>query len=50
MTVEVSFDYEPEEPDETDPTGLSVDEHDRLMEQLIEIGATNIKVEPKGRA
>jgi hypothetical protein len=47
MTVLVSFDYEPDEPDDTDPTGVSSDEFDRLTDQLMEIGADNIVVRKK---
>lgn len=45
-TVNVKFDYEPEpdEVDEDDSTGLTEDAHSRLLEDLMQLGATNIDV------
>lgn len=47
MTVLVKFDYEPDEPDEDDPTGMSSDEFDRLQDRLMELGADNVTMEVK---
>lgn len=41
----VTFDFEPDEPDDDDSTGMSEAEYLRLSEQLAELGATNIKIE-----
>lgn len=44
----MTFDYEPEEADDSDPTGVSSAEHDRIMDRLMqEFGADNINVEKK---
>jgi hypothetical protein len=45
--VKVTFDYEPDEgADDEDPTGLTEEEHDRLVDQLaMQFGATNIVIE-----
>lgn len=42
--VKVTFDYEPQEPDDEDPSGVSEDEYQELMERLMELGATNVSV------
>lgn len=46
MKVNVSFDYEPEpeEVDESDPTGLTSEAYDTLMDTLMEMGATDPQV------
>lgn len=43
-TVRVTFDYHPDEPDPSDPTGMSEDEHLRLSDALAELGAENIRI------
>lgn len=46
MKVKVTFVFEPEDPDENDPTGLSEDEFNELTDGLAsEYGAENIIVE-----
>jgi hypothetical protein len=45
MASKVTFIYEPDEPDEDDPTGISSEEFERLHEQLAFLGAYDIKVE-----
>lgn len=47
-TVRVSFDYEPDEPDPGDRTGMSEAEHDRLFDRLLSLGADDVKIERKG--
>ena len=42
--VKVTFDYEPDEPDAADDTGMSQDEYERLMMKLDELGAGNVVV------
>jgi hypothetical protein len=45
MTVKVSFNYEPDEPDDNDPTGVSEEEHSSLTDKLaMEFGADNIEI------
>jgi hypothetical protein len=46
MSVRISFDYEPDEP-EDDPTGMSEAEHMRVMDALAELGAMNITIAAK---
>lgn len=43
--VKVTFKYEPDEPDDDDATGVSEDEHNRLMDQLMQLGAEDITIE-----
>lgn len=43
--VNVSFKYEPDEPDPEDGTGMSADEFERLTEQLMALGADDIEIE-----
>lgn len=45
LKVKVSFDYYPDEPDPEDPTGMSEDEHNDLMQKVMELGADNIEIE-----
>lgn len=47
MTVIVSFDYEPDKPDNSDPTGVSAEEYDSLTMKLMELGADNIVITKK---
>lgn len=43
--VTVTFQYEPDEPDEDDPTGMSLEEYEKLTLALMEDhGATNVEV------
>lgn len=44
MRVKVSFDFEPENPDDDDSTGMEVAEYETLTEGLMELGATNIQI------
>lgn len=45
MTVVIKFNYEPDEPDDDDSTGLSSDEFDRVSDRLMEgFGADNIEI------
>jgi hypothetical protein len=44
MTVQVTFRYEPDEPDENDPTGVSSEEFDRTSDRLMmEFGAEDVQ-------
>lgn len=45
MRVRVTFVFEPEpeEIDEDDPTGLTADAFERLMDQLVGVGATDVE-------
>lgn len=43
-TVSVTFTYEPEDPDPEDPTGLSSEEHDNLVDALTALGADDIQI------
>lgn len=46
MTVKISFNYEPDEPDEDDSTGMSLEEYERVTEHLMSsVGAESIQVE-----
>lgn len=45
MATIVTFTYEPDEPDDDDSSGMSVDEFDRLMDALAQLGATNVYAE-----
>lgn len=46
MTVLISFNYEPDDPDDNDPTGLSNDEFDEVTMRLMEtMGAANIVIQ-----
>lgn len=45
MTVRISFDYEPKEPDDDDRTGVSEDEFSWVSDLLMErFGAENIEI------
>jgi hypothetical protein len=44
MAVKVTFDYEPDDPDPKDSTGMSSDEYEELHEHLMSIGADNIEI------
>jgi hypothetical protein len=44
MAVKVTFTYEPDEPDDHS-AGMSEEEYQRLMEQLMALGAEDINVE-----
>ena len=44
-TVRITFDYEPDEPDPSDSTGMSEGEHLRVTEALMELGAMNVRIE-----
>jgi hypothetical protein len=46
-TVKVTFEYEPDEPDDSDSTGLSEAEFVRVNDALMSIGADNIEFERK---
>jgi hypothetical protein len=43
--VRISFDYYPENPDPEDPTGMSNDEYDTVMDILSQLGADNPTIE-----
>jgi hypothetical protein len=43
--VRITFNYTPDEPDSTDPTGMSAEEYERLTEILMEQGAGDIRIE-----
>jgi hypothetical protein len=45
MKVQIKFDFYPDEPDPNDDTGMSADEHDRVIEQLMALGADSIEIE-----
>jgi hypothetical protein len=47
MAVTVTFTYEPDDPDDGDRTGMSMEEHDSLTEALMALGADNIEIERK---
>lgn len=42
--VTVTFKYTPNDPDPEDRTGLSEDEHQQLMDQLMQLGAEDIEI------
>lgn len=42
--VTVTFQYEPDEPDSEDPTGVSNAEFESLCDALMQLGAQNINV------
>jgi hypothetical protein len=44
-SVRVTFNYVPDDPDPDDHTGCSAEEFDRLMDELQQLGATDVKVE-----
>lgn len=44
MVVRVTFEYEPDEPDEGDSTGMSEAEYLRLHERLSALGATDVSI------
>jgi hypothetical protein len=46
--VRVSFDYYPDEPDPADPTGMSEDEYNALIEKLGALGADGVQIEKVG--
>jgi hypothetical protein len=46
--VRVTFYFEPEDPDPSDPTGISEDEYNDLMDRLIELGAEDVEVRAHG--
>lgn len=50
MKVKVTFEYEPEEPDEGDRSGMSEEEFMRLMDDLMALGANDIEIEKIGDA
>jgi hypothetical protein len=43
--VRVTFKYEPDEPDEEHPTGLSEEEYEHLSDALVALGAYDIEIE-----
>lgn len=43
-TVKVSFDYEPDEPDDEDNSGMSEEEFERVMDACMAIGGTDIRI------
>jgi hypothetical protein len=45
IKVRVSFDYQPDEGDPDDATGLTADEHLELSQALAALGAENIEME-----
>lgn len=48
MTVRVQFDYEPDEPDDDDKTGMSEAEYEKVTDGLMQTyGAENIEFEKK---
>lgn len=49
MTVQVTFQYEPDDTDDNDPTGVTSEEFDRLTERLmVAHGAENIELKRVG--
>jgi hypothetical protein len=42
--VTVTFEFEPEQPDPDDRTGMSDEEYEDLTGRLMELGATDIKI------
>ena len=42
--VKVTFNYEPDDPDDDDATGMSSDEYDQLYDALISLGADNVEI------
>jgi hypothetical protein len=44
MKVQITFDYHPDDPDENDASGMSAQEYEQVQEQLMELGAENIKM------
>jgi hypothetical protein len=47
-TVTVSFTYHPDEPDPDNSTGLSLDEHERLVDGLMQLGAEDVSITKDG--
>lgn len=45
MSVKVSFTYTPDDPDDDDPTGLSEEEHQKVFDTLMHLGAEDISIE-----
>lgn len=45
MKVQVTFTYDPEEPDEQDPTGMSEDEYIKLSEEIAQAGGYDIGID-----
>ena len=45
MSVRVTFDYYPDDPDDSDSTGMSEDEFVELNDKLAQLGADNVTVE-----
>lgn len=45
MSVKISFNYEPDEPDDTDRTGMSEEEYLQLTDALMQLGADDITME-----
>ncbi len=45
MTVQVTFKYDPDEPDDGHPVGMSNDEYEHLTGRVMELGAYDIEVE-----
>jgi hypothetical protein len=43
--VKVTFVYVPEEPDPGDSTGMTEDEYNRLIDQLMQLGAEDTTIE-----
>jgi hypothetical protein len=43
--VRVSFDYYPDDPDPDDPTGMTEEAHQELMDELAALGADNPTIE-----
>lgn len=46
-TVKVSFDYEPDEPDDDDRSGMSEEEFQRVMDACMALGGHDIQIEKK---
>lgn len=44
MSVRVTFTYEPDDPDDDDPTGVSEAEHQELMDHLLALGAEDVEI------
>lgn len=47
VNVNFSFEPEDEEADDADPSGLTSEAFEQLMEQLSELGATDVRVEKR---
>ena len=50
MTCIVTFEYEPMDPDDDDPTGISEEEYNDLCEKLMILGADDIAIVKKVNA